>query len=80
MEKMRKEISHQGNQFHDEIDKLQKEAERAKREKEDADGEIVRLKKELRRKMDDNNKKYIEEIYSGKVKMKDPFYADEVHL
>ena len=31
-------------------------------------------------KMDDQNKKYLEEIYSGKVKINDPFYADEVSL
>ena len=30
--------------------------------------------------MDDQNKKYLEEIYSGKVKINDPFYADEVGL
>jgi hypothetical protein len=41
-----------------------------------ADQEIFRLKQELRQKMDVNNKKYLEEIYSGKIKMKDPYYAD----
>jgi len=31
MHKMRKEIAHQGEHYHDEIDKLQREADRAKK-------------------------------------------------
>lgn len=80
MEKMRKEIAHQGNYYHREIEKVHKEAERAKMEKERADEEIHRLKLELREKMDYNNKKFLEDIYHGKVQIKDPYYADQVIL
>ena len=34
---MRKEIAHQGEHYHDEIDKLQREADRAKKQKDEAD-------------------------------------------
>jgi len=34
----------------------------------------------LKEKMDYNNKKYLGEIYQGKVQVKDPYYADEVRL
>lgn len=30
--------------------------------------------------MESNNKKYLEDIYGGKVKVKDPYYADEVTM
>ena len=30
--------------------------------------------------MDYNNKKFLEDIYHGKVQIKDPYYADEVTL
>lgn len=30
--------------------------------------------------MDTNNKKYLEDIYQGKVQINDPYYADEVKL
>ena len=33
MQKMRKEIANQGDQFHEEINRLQREADRAKRQK-----------------------------------------------
>jgi hypothetical protein len=30
--------------------------------------------------MDYNNKKFLEDIYHGKVHLKDPYYADQVAL
>ena len=30
--------------------------------------------------MSQNNKKYLNNLYEGKVKVKDPYYADEIKL
>ncbi|CAM6000217.1 unnamed protein product [Sphagnum balticum] len=38
------------------------------------------MKKELQEKGDYNNKKYLENVYGGKIQLKDPYYADEVKL
>lgn len=78
--KMRKELANQGQHFEKVIEEAKYEAEKAKREKEKSDSEIERLKKELKEKMDASNKEYLAGIYQGKVKVKDPYYADEVKL